>query len=55
MIIITEWAAFGDDGTLDFLRTDYDRRVDKNSINPGRQMYIHLLCSHLICTLDSRR
>ncbi|KAJ8958132.1 hypothetical protein NQ318_006068 [Aromia moschata] len=34
VLINTEWGAFGDDGALDFLRTDYDKTVDENSINP---------------------
>ena len=37
MIINTEWGAFGDDGCLDFITTDFDRAVDKHSINVGRQ------------------
>ncbi|XP_067657628.1 hexokinase-4-like isoform X2 [Haliotis asinina] len=39
VIINTEWGAFGDDGALDFLMTDYDRLVDKHSINTGKQIY----------------
>lgn len=27
-----EWGAFGDNGCLDFLRTDYDKEVDDNSL-----------------------
>jgi hexokinase len=38
LLINTEWGAFGDDGTLDFVRTEFDREVDANSINPGKQM-----------------
>lgn len=38
MLINTEWGAFGDDGKLDFVRTDYDRDVDENSVNPGKQL-----------------
>lgn len=37
-MINTEWGALGDDGCLDFVKTEYDRQVDKHSINPGRQM-----------------
>lgn len=33
-----EWGAFGDNGCLDFLRTDYDIEVDKTSLNPKKQM-----------------
>lgn len=38
VIVNTEWGAFGDDGTLDFIRTSYDRDIDENSINPGKQL-----------------
>nr|AUX15120.1 hexokinase [Sogatella furcifera] len=39
MIVNTEWGAFGDGGELKFIRTEYDCEVDKNSINPGRQLF----------------
>ncbi|KAK7109954.1 hexokinase-like isoform X2 [Littorina saxatilis] len=39
MLINTEWGAFGDDGSLDFITTDFDRQVDKHSINAGKQRY----------------
>lgn len=39
VIINTEWGALGDDGALDFIKTEYDRKVDRHSINPGRQVY----------------
>ncbi|XP_054262882.1 hexokinase-1-like [Macrosteles quadrilineatus] len=32
IIIDTEWGAFGDNGTIDFIKTDYDRQVDNNSL-----------------------
>lgn len=38
LLINTEWGAFGDDGALDFVRTEFDREIDGNSINPGKQM-----------------
>lgn len=38
ILINTEWGAFGDDGSLDFIRTEYDHHIDDNSINPGKQM-----------------
>ena len=40
VIINTEWGAFGDNGCLDFLRTEYDRELDTFSINPGKQMWV---------------
>ena len=39
MIINTEWGAFGDNGELDFIRTKWDRAVDENSVNPGKQIF----------------
>ncbi|KAK4320248.1 hypothetical protein Pmani_008859 [Petrolisthes manimaculis] len=39
VIINTEWGAFGDAGCLDFIRTEYDNNIDRESINPGRQLY----------------
>lgn len=38
VLINTEWGAFGDNGALDFVRTDYDREIDANSINPTKQL-----------------
>ncbi|XP_056636902.1 hexokinase type 2-like [Diorhabda sublineata] len=39
VIINLESGAFGDDGALDFCRTQYDIDVDANSINPGKQLH----------------
>ncbi|XP_057365081.1 hexokinase type 2-like isoform X1 [Daphnia carinata] len=39
VVINTEWGAFGDNGTLEFIRTEYDRTIDKHSLNPGRQLF----------------
>lgn len=39
VLINLEWGAFGDDGALDFVRTEYDEDVDTNSINPGKQKH----------------
>lgn len=38
VLINTEWGAFGDNGALDFVRTEYDREIDNLSINPGKQL-----------------
>lgn len=38
VLINTEWGAFGDNGQLDFIRTEYDREIDEFSINPGKQL-----------------
>uniref|UniRef100_A0A183BRT7 hexokinase n=1 Tax=Globodera pallida TaxID=36090 RepID=A0A183BRT7_GLOPA len=39
MCLNTEWGGFGDDGALDEYLTMYDRKLDKHSINPGRQRF----------------
>ncbi|XP_067884273.1 hexokinase-2-like [Heterodontus francisci] len=39
MCINMEWGAFGDDGCLDDIRTEFDREVDQLSMNPGKQSY----------------
>ncbi|XP_039089203.1 hexokinase HKDC1 isoform X2 [Hyaena hyaena] len=39
MCINTEWGGFGDNGCIDDIRTQYDRKVDEGSLNPGKQRY----------------
>lgn len=39
VIVNTEWGAFGDDGTLEAVRTKYDRTIDEDSLNPGQQRF----------------
>jgi hexokinase len=39
VIINTEWGAFGDNGCLDYILTEYDREIDEKSINPGKQIF----------------
>uniref|UniRef100_A0AAY5EK29 Hexokinase-2 n=1 Tax=Electrophorus electricus TaxID=8005 RepID=A0AAY5EK29_ELEEL len=39
MCINTEWGAFGDDGSLEDIRTEYDREIDRGSLNPGKQLF----------------
>ncbi|KAM9197697.1 hexokinase HKDC1 [Dugong dugon] len=39
MCINTEWGAFGDDGTLEDIRTEFDRELDLGSLNPGKQLF----------------
>ncbi|XP_076468592.1 hexokinase type 2-like [Babylonia areolata] len=34
-----EWGAFGSNGCLDFMRTEFDRELDIFSINPGKQIF----------------
>lgn len=38
MIINTEWGSFGNDGVMEFVRTEFDRRVDRESLFPGRAL-----------------
>uniref|UniRef100_A0A7N9ANC1 Hexokinase-2 n=1 Tax=Mastacembelus armatus TaxID=205130 RepID=A0A7N9ANC1_9TELE len=44
MCVNMEWGAFGDNGCLDDIRTEYDRTVDEFSLNPGKQRY-EKMCS----------
>ncbi|XP_078285140.1 hexokinase-2 isoform X2 [Rhinoraja longicauda] len=39
MCINMEWGAFGDQGELDGIRTDFDKEIDRGSINPGKQLF----------------
>ncbi|OCT71813.1 hexokinase HKDC1 [Xenopus laevis] len=39
MCINTEWGAFGDDGLLDDIRTEFDSEIDLGSLNPGKQLF----------------
>ncbi|KAK9751485.1 Hexokinase [Popillia japonica] len=39
VLINVEWGAFGDNGVLDFVRTQYDKNIDQHSINVGQQLF----------------
>ena len=39
VVVNTEWGAFGDQGELDYIVTQWDRKVDEGSINPGKQIF----------------
>ncbi|KAH8278787.1 hypothetical protein KR018_009480 [Drosophila ironensis] len=39
MIINSDWAHFGDTGQLDFLRNEFDKQLDAESMNPGSRMF----------------
>uniref|UniRef100_A0A8C7WE62 hexokinase n=1 Tax=Oncorhynchus mykiss TaxID=8022 RepID=A0A8C7WE62_ONCMY len=39
MCINTEWGAFGDNGMLEDIRTEFDREIDRGSLNPGKQLF----------------
>ncbi|XP_060094812.1 hexokinase-3 [Heteronotia binoei] len=63
MCINMEWGAFGDDGSLDYLMTSYDKKIDAASINPGQQryeklisgMYLGEIVRHVLLELASRK
>ena len=40
VIINTEWGAFGDDGSLEEWRTDFDRKLDSLAKNKMEQTYV---------------
>lgn len=39
VLINTEWGAFGADGKLDFIQTQYDKEIDSHSVNPSKQIF----------------
>ncbi|XP_039595457.1 LOW QUALITY PROTEIN: hexokinase HKDC1 [Polypterus senegalus] len=39
MCVNTEWGGFGDNGCIEYLRTRFDREVDEQSLNAGKQRY----------------
>uniref|UniRef100_A0A3B5M876 Hexokinase-2 n=1 Tax=Xiphophorus couchianus TaxID=32473 RepID=A0A3B5M876_9TELE len=39
MCVNTEWGAFGDDGSLEDIRTQFDIEIDRGSLNPGKQLF----------------
>lgn len=48
VIINMESGAFGDDGVLDFVRTEFDRAIDEESLNKGCQTYVSCRVSWLV-------
>ena len=40
VVINTEWGAFGNTGSLDIFRTPYDLQLDRESLNPGKQVRV---------------
>lgn len=38
VLINTEWGAFGNDGALNFIITDFDREMDDTTINRGKEL-----------------
>ncbi|XP_048854522.1 hexokinase-2 isoform X1 [Brienomyrus brachyistius] len=39
MCVNMEWGAFGDNGELEDLRTEFDKEIDCGSLNPGKQLF----------------
>lgn len=39
VVINTEWGAFGNNEVLEFARTQWDRQMDYESVNPHKQVY----------------
>jgi hexokinase len=40
MVVNIEWGAFGEDGSIDFIRSRYDEEIDQTSIHIGKQMFV---------------
>jgi hexokinase len=47
VIINTECGAFGDRGSLEGIRNNYDIEVDQNSINPNNQLFEKMISGKL--------
>uniref|UniRef100_A0A0V0J1R5 Phosphotransferase n=2 Tax=Schistocephalus solidus TaxID=70667 RepID=A0A0V0J1R5_SCHSO len=43
VVINTEWGAFGEHGCINEFLTEFDRQVDKDSLNPGKQVFEKLI------------
>jgi hexokinase len=48
VVIDIEWGAFGDNGSLDFMKTEFDREIDRNSNHVGSFTFEKLLGGHFI-------
>ncbi|KAF1656693.1 Hexokinase-2, partial [Eudyptes chrysocome] len=63
MCINMEWGAFGDNGCLDDIFTDFDRLVDEKTINAGKQrfeklisgMYLGEIVRHILLALVKKQ
>ncbi|NXA03005.1 HXK2 protein, partial [Sapayoa aenigma] len=63
MCINMEWGAFGDNGCLDHIFTSFDRVVDEDTINPGKQrfeklisgMYLGEIVRHILLAMADRQ
>jgi len=43
VVVDIEWGAFGDNGSLDFIRSAYEKEVDLHSNHVGSFTYVFLL------------
>ncbi|VDP94757.1 unnamed protein product [Echinostoma caproni] len=63
VVINTEWGAFGEAGELSAYRTQFDKSVDAESINPGKQpfekmvsgMYLGEIVRHILVYLVEQK
>ncbi|NXX78671.1 HXK2 protein, partial [Urocolius indicus] len=63
MCINMEWGAFGDNGCLDDIFTEFDQLVDEKTINPGKQrfeklisgMYLGEIVRHILLVLVQKQ
>ncbi|NXX14954.1 HXK2 protein, partial [Podargus strigoides] len=63
MCINMEWGAFGDNGCLNDILTDFDRLVDEKTVNPGKQrfeklisgMYLGEVVRHILLVLVEKQ
>ncbi|XP_027498963.1 hexokinase-3 isoform X3 [Corapipo altera] len=62
MCINMEWGAFGDNGCLDHIFTSFDKVVDEQTINPGKQrfeklisgMYLGEIVRHILLAMSDK-
>ncbi|NXP27561.1 HXK3 protein, partial [Scytalopus superciliaris] len=63
MCINMEWGAFGDNGCLDHIFSNFDKVVDDQTINPGKQrfeklisgMYLGEIVRHILLAMADRK
>ena len=62
VIVDPEFGAFGDNGCIDFVKSEFDRKVDAGSLFPGSftfekyfaGKYIGEIARHMICELSAK-
>jgi len=45
MVVNTEWGAFGDKDEIEFVRNEFDRQLDQQSLNPQHQLSVLYTCT----------